>query len=140
MNFNCLYSNLASAKLDSSLSEEKPCLEKLSRMTFEMNIKTENAVFGPTNYIYKKKTEQDLIATIEWFDADNANAKDDALKSLHESNKTRLLDFEQYKEDEINKYASRNHALYNYALCNYAFLIYQKNTLICIIYIIYCIC
>ena len=109
-------------------------------MTFEMNIKTENAVFGPTNYIYKKKTEQDLIATIEWFDADNANAKDDALKSLHESNKTRLLDFEQYKEDEINKYASRNHALYNYALCNYAFLIYQKNTLICIIYIIYCIC
>ena len=92
-------------------------------MTFEMNIKTENAVFGPTNYIYKKKTEQDLIATIEWFDADNANAKDDALKSLHESNKTRLLDFEQYKEDEINKYVkARNYALYTYVVMRFYYI------------------
>ena len=72
-------------------------------MAFKMNERTKNAVFGPTNHHYNKKTEKELIEEIEWMDADNASAKDENLKSLHESNLTRLLDFEKYKEDMINK-------------------------------------
>ena len=68
----------------------------------EENDEHENALFGPINNRYKKKTEQELLDSIKWFDKDNANSKDNSTRELHESNKTRLLKFEDHKEEMIN--------------------------------------
>ena len=67
-----------------------------------MNEKTDNALFGPTNNLYKTKTAEELINEIDWMDADNAASPITEIQEMHKSNRTRLLDFEKYKKEMIS--------------------------------------
>ena len=78
-------------------------MEDIDTIQFDQNSLTENAFFGPTNNLYKKKTKEQLIDAIEWMDSDNEASEDSVIQAQHKSNMTRLIDFEDYKEDMINK-------------------------------------
>ena len=96
---------MASTLIPSETNRAKPCLEGMDEIQFDQNEKNdehENALFGPTNNRYEKKSIDKLIEEIKWMDKDNANSKDNSTRELHESNKTRLLKFEDYKEEMIN--------------------------------------
>ena len=94
-------------------SNQKPCLEDMLVMEFELKGKTENSKFGPINNRYKAKTTAQLIAETSWMNADNAGpankseieagSEEEALINQHEKNLTELVAFEEYKEDMINK-------------------------------------
>ena len=95
---------------DSSDSEKEPCLEKFSDIEFQMNAKTENALFGPLNNRYKK-TMDDLIAEIDWLKPKieidwtlSEQAKADAQKHNVEQEKyyDAIEKFEKHKEDKMN--------------------------------------
>ena len=81
----------------------KPCLEDMNLIEFDQKEHTKNVKFGPTNNLFKTKTEAELIEEIEWLDAENKGSSDDDIKEMHESNITRLLAFEKYKEEMINE-------------------------------------
>ena len=82
----------------------KPCLEGIGIIEFDQNRTTLNALFGPENNQYTKmKTEEELIEAIEWLDADDKNSEDIDIREKFDANVELLLDFEDYKEDKINK-------------------------------------
>ena len=49
------------------------------------------------------KTEEELIEAIEWLDADDKVSEDIDIREKFDANVELLLDFEDYKEDKINK-------------------------------------
>ena len=95
---------LYSAKSPLMNNRAKPCLEGMDKIQFEQEKHTKNELFGPSNTLYKIiKTEAELVEAIEWLDAENKASDDTAIKDMHESNVTRLLAFEKYKQDMISE-------------------------------------
>ena len=97
---------MASTLIPTETNRAKPCLEGMNEIQFDQNTKNdehENALFGPENNRYPKKEWADLVKEIDWMNEDNALSEDKAIKDMHESNKTRLLAFEDYKEEMINE-------------------------------------
>ena len=88
---------------DTPASRQKPCLEDMNLIEFDQKEHTKNVKFGPTNNLFTKKTEAELIDEIEWMDAENSNSLDNDTQAMHESNITRLLAFEKYKEEMISE-------------------------------------
>lgn len=84
----------------SSTKRAKPCLEDIPLIGFQQNEITENKLFGPKNNLYAKQTRDELIEAIEWLD--DSGAEESELGKEFESNITRLLEFEDYKEEMIN--------------------------------------
>ena len=75
----------------------------MNLIQFNQEKHTKNEKFGPENNLFQKKTEAELIEEIEWLDAENKGSSDDDIKKMHESNITRLLAFEKYKEEMISE-------------------------------------
>ena len=96
--------SLYSAKSPLMNNRAKPCLEGMDKIQFEQEKHTKNELFGPTNTLYKiMTTEAELVEEIKWMDAKNKASQDTAIKEMHESNVTRLLAFEKYKQDMISE-------------------------------------
>ena len=96
---------MASTVIPSETNRAKPCLEGMDEIQFDQNEENDehgNVLFGPENNRYQKKSKEKLMETIKWFDENNAASKDPAIQKMHESNQTRLLKFEDYKEEMIN--------------------------------------
>lgn len=75
----------------------------MNSIQFDQEKHTKNEKFGPTNNLFKKKTEAELIEKIEWMDAENSGSSDSDIQAMHKSNMTRLLAFEKYKEEMISE-------------------------------------
>lgn len=75
----------------------------MNLIEFEQKEHTKNVKFGPTNNLFTKKTKAELIDEIEWIDAENNNSPDNDTQAMHKSNLTRLLAFEDYKEEMISE-------------------------------------
>ena len=85
-------------------------ISKVHHIEFQMNAKTENALFGPLNN-RNKKTMDDLIAEIDWLEPKieidwtlSEQAKADAQKHNVEQEKyyDAIEKFEKHKEDKMN--------------------------------------
>ena len=75
----------------------------MNLIEFNQKEHTKNEKFGPTNNLFTTKTKAELIEEIEWMDEENSVSSDDDIKKMHESNMTRLLAFEKYKEEMISE-------------------------------------
>ena len=81
----------------------KPCLEDMNLIEFDQKEHTKNVKFGPTNNLFKTKTEAELIEEIEWLDAENSGSSDKDIQEMHIANITRLKAFEEYKKEMISE-------------------------------------
>ena len=80
-----------------------PCLEDMNSIDFFPKEHTKNVKFGPTNNLFTKKTEAELLDEIEWMEGENQYSPDRDIQEMHYYNMTRLLAFEKYKEEKINE-------------------------------------
>ena len=75
----------------------------MNLIEFDQKEHTKNVKFGPTNNLFTKKTEAELIDEIEWLDAENSDSSDKDIQEMHIANITRLKAFEEYKKEMISE-------------------------------------